>query len=170
MFFSYPGSVTPEEIATALDAEGWLTIADPSAETAESLATALEAAGYYDFANPTTETAESVALVLNALPEKPTIHAASTGTLDVRVWWNSVPRATGFKLYRDGSLRATLGAVGSTIDAGTQNQTYAYQVRATNATSMGPYSNEVWAAPTDASYVDFDGTHTHARRVERTFG
>ncbi len=172
MRFAHPASVTPEQIATALDAAGWLTIADPSAETPESLAIALEDAGYHDFTDPVAETAESVALVINALPDAPVINAATTGLLTVRISWPAVPLATGYILYRDEAIdptteRATLGDVVSVLDTGTEDTPYAYRLRATNDTGMGPYSNEQWAAPTDAAYVDFEPTN--ALKHERVF-
>ena len=53
---------------------------------------------------------------------------------------------TGYKVYRDGALVATLGVVLSHTDTGlTQGQTYAYKVTAVNAKGESAFSNEATA-------------------------
>ena len=86
-----------------------------------------------------------------SVPDAPTNLTATAGDASVHLAWAAPTTgdpATGYDVYRDGSLVATLGNVLSFDDTGLANgNLYSYTVAATNSAGEGPAAGPVTATP-----------------------
>ncbi|MFG2643072.1 chitinase [Streptomyces sp. NPDC048370] len=71
--------------------------------------------------------------------------AGSVTSSSVALSWNAVSGATGYKVYRDGSLAQTVSGTSATVTGLAANTTYQFQVAATNAAGESAKSNAVSA-------------------------
>ncbi len=85
------------------------------------------------------------------LPGQPTGVTAVPADAEVVLGWATVPGATGYRVYRDGTQVGTVPAPGF-LDTGLDNGTpYAYTVRAVNVAGWSALSDVVDATPTPAA-------------------
>ncbi|MEU4271961.1 glycoside hydrolase family 18 protein [Streptomyces sp. NPDC026092] len=76
----------------------------------------------------------------------------ATGSItssSVALSWNAVSGATGYKVYRDGSLAQTVSGASATVTGLAANTTYQFQVSATNAAGESAKSTAVSARTTN---------------------
>ncbi|MFF9016044.1 chitinase [Streptomyces sp. NPDC014870] len=76
----------------------------------------------------------------------------ATGSItssSVGLSWNAVTGATGYKVYRDGSLAQTVSGTSATVAGLAANTTYQFQVSATNAAGESAKSTAVSARTTN---------------------
>ncbi|MEU9998985.1 glycoside hydrolase family 18 protein [Streptomyces sp. NPDC050848] len=71
--------------------------------------------------------------------------AGSVTSSSVALSWNAVSGATGYKVYRDGSLAQTVSGTSATVTGLAANTTYQFQVAATNAAGESAKSTAVSA-------------------------
>lgn len=87
-------------------------------------------------------------------PTAPDLLTADAGDAEVELTWaapddDGGSPVTGYRVYRDGDLAASLGLVLTYTDTGLDNGVeYAYQVAAVNDVGVGTLSNELVATPT----------------------
>jgi subtilisin len=90
-------------------------------------------------------------------PGAPTLNSATPGDGTVALAWsapssNGGAAITSYKVYRGGSLVATLGNVTSYTDTGlTNGASYSYRVSAVNSAGEGAQSNQLSATPSGAT-------------------
>ncbi|MFD3947086.1 chitinase [Streptomyces sp. NPDC058579] len=73
----------------------------------------------------------------------------SVTSSSVALSWNAVSGATGYKVYRDGSLAQTVSGASATVTGLAANTTYQFQVSATNAAGESAKSTAVSARTTN---------------------
>lgn len=71
-------------------------------------------------------------------PDQPTV--AETTSRSVKLAWNGVPGATGYRIHRDGAYLRTVTATSAVVDGLTPGSAYTFQVTAANAAGESPRS------------------------------